>query len=256
MPDSLCPEETEKYYLALVSNRMCKNGVDAKNPHGISHIEAVLSVFKKFYSHGFRINGVNSELLHISIIFHDIGRGLENEPGFEKFQKNHAFISEYLFNHYDISGANLEEKKMIAYAIKYHNQGLKNRGIEIATEPEEILGQVLIFFDCCDGLRVERIESWARENKMPDWDDETSLEEVERYFASGRKIPEEIKSKSLILNLIFNINLLSEEGEVISPIWDLIDNKEGFVSLLEEYKKPAREKVEAMIREKRENKNN
>lgn len=237
------PKEVEATFLGIAAQQMRSNGIVDNDPHGMSaHVLEVLKIFKSFFENGFMIQGVDPRLLQISIIFHDVGRGLEENSDYEQFGGNHAFISEFLFRNYNIN-ISPEEKDLIAYAIRYHNQGLRSRGIEKAESPQDILAQSLVFFDCCDGLRVGRVKDWCNKKGIPDWDD-TPVEKIIEYYFSGKKIPETVKNDSLILMLIFNLNLLAEGEEVISPIRHRMC---GDFIVLQGLKKDIRKTIEEMI---------
>ncbi len=213
----------------------------------MEHIRRVYDAFSAFYNAGCSIIDIDPRIIEIAIILHDTGKGLESSPDHIECGKNHALISEKLFWTFFIPWIDENEKRIVAQAIKWHNKGLRNRGIDTAKTIEDKVAQFLVLFDCMDGLNIPRVRSWAEETGTPEWDDYLSSEEIDAYLASGQKLPEEIKNRSLLNNLLFNLNLLSEDGEVIRPIRHLIGNYEAFREWLEKSKTPAREEIRRIL---------
>lgn len=248
---SFLTKERQEFLFTLAFEQMKLNGIQEENPHGIAHVKRVYQAFQAFYENGCYIENIEqSWLLEVAIILHDTGRGLESDPLYSECNGNHALISEKLFWTYKIPWLSNEEKKIVAYAIKWHNKGLKGLGIEKAETSQEVILQFLVLFDGIDGLYVPRIRAWAQETGMPEWDGSLSREMIKSYLVSGVKLPADKKNLSLLNNLLSNLNLLSEEEEVISFIWELIGNNEKtFRPWLEEQKEPVRREIEKIINE-------
>lgn len=212
---SLSPEERKSFW-DLVILEMDEFGVLNDWVHGPAHIARVEKYFFKMVKFcPCLTEGGMARKLHAAVLLHDIFRGVPD--GFDHAEEAAKFL-EYSSHLSDFSP---EDKRDIIFAIRYHNKGLKQFGIEKAIEGKYILCQLLIILDGLDALGedgVLRIYEWylnkERSNTLYG---DLSIEDLENIM-SGKLNFEDFDLKSRFAVLPHFVFELCFSGTVIKPV--------------------------------------
>lgn len=211
----LDPEEREKLW-NLVYQEMEEYGMKNDWVHGPAHIARVEKHFFKMVKFCPRLAGFGmARKLHAAVLLHDIMRGVPD--GFDHAEE----AAKFLENNYCLSSFSLKDRRDIIFAVRYHNKGLGQFGVEKATRGKYILCQLLIILDGLDALGEDGVlriyeRYLGKENPSRLYGD-LSIKDLESIMSGELSFEEfDLKNQFVVLqHLIFE---LCFSGTVIKPV--------------------------------------
>lgn len=232
----------------IVQDEMIRNGLAEDWVHGLLHIDRVIANWKWLVFKCDKIDPRMARMLQVAGYFHDVKKNDVTE------YKDHAEAGAAFFLSQEIPGFTEEETEAIAFAIRYHNVGLKKLGLR-ADSRKHILLQLLCIIDGMDSvcyIGYYRVLGWyGQQGEKFDLFGGYSAEALENLlngdFTDGEL--EELKDNGSVLpHLIYNLKIFRG---ALDPVMDLLSV--DFLIEVERRMSKSRKEIEKMIKLKRRN---
>ena|GEM_PF-6100818 len=206
-------------YSDIVQEEMTRNGSAEDWIHGLQHVERVLENWQWLVCSSEKIDPRLARLLQVAAYFHDVKK--HDVGAF----RNHAEASAAFFLSQDLAEFTEEEKADIAFAIRYHNVGLRKLGYR-ADCRRNILLALLCVIDGMDSacyVGYYRVLGWFGQKGEPfDLFGKYSAQELEPLLQEdlSEAALEALKDRgALVPHLICDLRIFRG---TLDPVMDLL----------------------------------